>query len=135
LFDFGGGVVEVAGGFYFAVAEVAELLEGACVVCGEEGSDGVELEAEREAEGLGCGLECGEEVAGLGGGEEGSGAGFEEGSTGRVHGDLGVFGDAVCLSASNDRWVRRFCRLEKAEAKCRSINCVTHRVRESLRSG
>jgi hypothetical protein len=112
LFDFGGSVVEVAGGFDFAVAESAELFECAGVVFGELGADGVELEGERETKGFGCG----EEIAAVGCGEEsGGGTGLEEVSSGLrwMHGGLSFVGRCLIFPGSNDRWMRRFCRMKR----------------------
>ena len=70
LLDVVGGVAEEAGGFDFAVAKGGEVLEGAEVVLGELLADGVELEAERQAEGVGVGSAGGEGGCGEGGGGE-----------------------------------------------------------------
>ena len=55
LFDFGRGVVEVASGFDFAIAECADLFQGAVVLFGQLLAYGIELEAERDVEGWGGG--------------------------------------------------------------------------------
>ncbi len=57
-----GGVVEVTGGFDFAIAKCSDLFQGVVEVFGQLLADTVELEAERDAEGL----RLGEEAAGLG---------------------------------------------------------------------
>src|ERR1700722_16880818 len=52
-FNLLGGVAEVAGGFNLLIAEGSDLFEGAFIVFREQIANGVELEADGEAEG-GC---------------------------------------------------------------------------------
>jgi hypothetical protein len=72
---FGSRVVVVAGGFDFFIPEGADLLEGPCVILGQEFSNRIELQAERKPKRL-----SGEtRTVGEGGsGSEGCGAGLEE---------------------------------------------------------
>jgi hypothetical protein len=108
LFDFGRGVIEVAGRFYFAIAEGSDFFQGAIVVFGKECAHGVELQAEWDAEDA----RPGEEAAALGegGAEESGGTGLEKDSSRRIQRGPLSGSELLDLSAKNDRRPLEFCR-------------------------